>query len=65
MLRFTDSHPSGSAHNNRLYDILVRLAASDGRLDQREHETMLEITKCLGLPAATLDDRLAQYTIKR
>ena len=65
LLRFTDAHPTGSTHNERLYDILVRLAASDGRLDQREYDTMLEVTKCLGLPAATLDDRLAQYTIKR
>lgn len=65
LLRFTDAHPSGSEHNTRLYDILVRLAASDGRLDQREYDTMLEITKDLGLPASALEERLAQYTIKR
>ena len=65
LLRFTDMHPPGSEHNGRLYDILVRLAASDGRLDRREHDTMLDVTRGLGLPASTLDDRLAQYTIKR
>lgn len=65
LLRFTDAHPTGTAHNERLYGILVRLAASDGRLDQREYDTMLQITKALGLPAANLDDRLAQYTIRR
>ena len=65
LLRFTDAHPSGSEHNERLYDILVRLAASDGRLDQREYDTMLDVTRSLGLPASTLDDRLAQFTIKR
>ena len=65
LLRFTDAHPTGSAHNNRLYDILVRLAASDGRLDQREYDTMVEITRDLGLPAAALEARLAQYTIRR
>ena len=64
LLRFTDTHPSGSTHNNRLYDILVRLAASDGRLDQREYDSMVEITRDLDLPASTLDDRLAQYTIR-
>ena len=65
LLRFTDMHPAGSEHNGRLYDILVRLAASDGRLDRREQDTMLDVTEGLGLPASTLDDRLAQYTIKR
>ena len=65
LLRFTDAHPAGSEHNERLYDVLLRLAASDGRLDPREYETMALVTKSLGLPAETLDARLAQYTIKR
>jgi tellurite resistance protein len=65
LLRFTDAHPSGSEYNERLFNVLLRLAASDGRLDQREYDTMLEVTKDLGLPPATLEDRLSQYTIKR
>lgn len=65
LLRFTDAFPAGSGQNERLYDVLLRLAASDGRLDQREYDTMVPITKGLGLPAETLDARLAQYTIKR
>lgn len=65
LLRFTDAHPTGTRYNERLYGILVRLAASDGRLDQREYDTMMQITKALGMPAANLDDRLAQYTIRR
>lgn len=65
LLRFTDAHPAGAAHNDRLHDILVRLVASDGRLDRREHETMTQITADLGLPAALLEERLSAYTIKR
>ena len=38
LLRFTDAHPSGSEDSKRLYDVLVRLAASDSKLDQREYE---------------------------
>ena len=60
LLRFTDSHPAGSEDSKRLYDILVRLAASDSKLDQREYDVMAQITKALGLPPETLYARLPQ-----
>ena len=58
LLRFTDAHPPGSDETNRLYDMLVRLAASDERLDQREYDAMALITRALGMPADTLYARL-------
>ena len=65
VLRFTDSHPAGSKESTRLYDVLVRLAASDGRLDDREYETMKQITTDLGLRPEALEEKLAAFTIKR
>ena len=58
LLRFTDAHPPGSEDSKRLYDVLVRLAASDSKLDQREYDVMAQITKALGLPPETLYARL-------
>ena len=58
LLRFTDAHPPGSEDSKRLYDILVRLAASDSKLDQREYDVMAQVTKALGLPPETLYARL-------
>lgn len=65
LLRFTDSHKPGSEQIDRLFDILVRLAASDGRLHEREYEALTSIAKSLGLPATAVDNKLALYTIKR
>ena len=62
LLRFTDAHPPGSDETNRLYDMLVRLAASDERLDQREYDAMALITRSLGMPADTLYARLPRPT---
>ena len=58
LLRFTDAHPAGSEDSKRLYDVLVRLAASDSKLDQREYDVMAQITQALGLPPETLYARL-------
>lgn len=65
ILRFTDSHPANSKEVERLYDCLLRLAASDGRLDPREYDTMVEITQNLKLAPTTLDNKLALFSIKR
>lgn len=65
LLRFSDAHPSGTEPANRLYDVLLRLAAADGRLDPREYEAMVQITQALNLPAATLDNKLAMFNVKR
>ncbi|HET7656467.1 MAG TPA: TerB family tellurite resistance protein [Luteimonas sp.] len=65
--RFTAAHPSGSEENDRLHNILLRLAAADGKLDRREYDAMAEITRLLGQPAEVLDARLALHriTVKR
>ena len=65
LLRFVDAHPAGSEPAERLYNALLRLATSDGRLDPREYETMVQVTRDLGLPAITLDNRLAMFNVKR
>ncbi len=65
LLRFVDAHPAGSEPAERLYGALLRLATSDGRLDPREYETMVQVTRDLGLPAVTLDNRLAMFNVKR
>ena len=65
LLRFTDTYKTGSEQIERLFDILVRLSASDGRLDTREYEALKDIAKNLGLPATAVDNKLALYTIKR
>lgn len=65
--RFTAAHPSGSEENDRLHNILLRLAAADGKLDRREYDAMADITRLLGQPAEVLDARLALHriTVKR
>lgn len=63
MQRFTAACPAGSAENDRLHTLLLQLAAADGKLDRREYETMVEITRGLGQPAESLDGRLALHGI--
>ena len=65
LLRFVEAHPAGSPPAERLYDALLRLATADGRLDPREYDTMVQVTRDLGLPAITLDNRLAMFNVKR
>ena len=65
ILRFVDVHPAGSSEAERLYNVLVRLAASDGRLDGREYDTMKQVTADLGLRPEALDEKLSEYTIVR
>jgi DnaJ like chaperone protein len=65
LLRFTDVHKPGSAEAQRLHDVLVRLAASDGRLNPGEYGLMKQIGDDLGIPVETLDAKLAGYTLKR
>lgn len=65
LLRFTDVHRAGSEQVDRLFDILVRLAAADHRLDTREYEALRGIASDMGLPEAAADNKLALYTLKR
>lgn len=61
--RFTAAHPHGSAENDRLHNLLLKLAAADGRLERREYDALVEITRLLGQPAQSLDSRLALHGI--
>ncbi len=65
LLRFTDTYKPGAEQIDRLFDILVRLAAADGRLHEREFEALKSIARSLGLPVTAVDNKLALYTIKR
>lgn len=65
LLRFTDAHKAGSAEAQRLHDVLVRLVASDGRLNPGEYELMKQVGDALGVPHGSLDAKLADYTLKR
>lgn len=65
LLRFTDVHAAGSAEAERLHNVLVRLVASDGRLNPSEYELMKQVGHDLGIPLETLDAKLAEYTLKR
>lgn len=67
LARFTAVHPAGSAENDRLHNLLLQMAAADGRLERREYEAMVEITRGLGQPAESLEGRMALHgiTIRR
>ena len=65
LLRFTDVHKAGSSEARRLHNVLVRLVASDGRLNPDEHDLMKQVGDDLGIPIESLDTKLAEYTLKR
>lgn len=65
LLRFTDVHKPGSSEAERLHNVLVRLVASDGRLNPGEYGLMKQVGEDLGIRVETLDAKLAEYTLKR
>ena len=65
LLRFTDVHKAGSSEAERLHNVLVRLIASDGRLNPGEYDLMKQVGEDLGIRVETLDATLAEYTLKR
>ncbi len=65
LLRFTDVHNPGSSEAERLHNVLVRLVASDGRLNPGEYDLMKQVGQDLGIPVEVLDEKLAEYTLKR
>ena len=65
LLRFTDVHAPGSPDAERLHHVLVRLTAADGRLNPGEYDLMKQIGNDLGISLATLDAKLAEYSLKR
>lgn len=56
--RFLSRFPKGTAESQKLYDMLVRLAAADGRVRPRERTFLEELTTALGFAPDTLDARL-------
>jgi DnaJ like chaperone protein len=56
--RFLAAHPKGSAEVEGLYDTLLRLAASDGRLYARERAAMETLSTALGYGTDVMERRL-------
>jgi len=56
--RFLSIHPAGSPEVGRLYETLLNLAGSDGRVRPREREFLEQITSGLGFTPDILDQRL-------
>ncbi len=56
--RFLSVHPAGSPEVGTLYETLLNLAGSDGRVRPREREFLEQITSGLGFTPDILDQRL-------
>jgi len=56
--RYLAQHPKGSPEADQLYDTLLRLAASDGRLYARERAAMETLSTALGHTVEEMDRRL-------
>ena len=56
--RFLSVHPAGSPEVGKLYETLLDLAGSDGRVRPREKEFLQQITAGLGFTPDILDSRL-------
>lgn len=56
--RYLAQHPKGSDEAGHLYDTLLRLAASDGRLYARERAAMETLSVALGHSVEEMDRRL-------
>lgn len=56
--RFMSVHPAGSPEVGKLYETLLDLAGSDGRVRPREREFLEQITSGLGFTPDILDMRL-------
>ncbi|HWT15183.1 MAG TPA: TerB family tellurite resistance protein [Patescibacteria group bacterium] len=56
--RFLSVHPAGSPEVGKLYETLLNLAGSDGRVRPREREFLEQITAGLGFTPDILDSRL-------
>ncbi|MDQ3040204.1 MAG: TerB family tellurite resistance protein [Pseudomonadota bacterium] len=65
LLRFTDVHVAGSPEAVRLHEVLLRLVASDGRLNPNEYDLMKQVGQDLGIPVEALDAKLDGLTLKR
>lgn len=64
MRRFLVAHPKGSEELNHLYDSLLRLAGSDGRMRPGERAFLERITAGLGFSVDALDARIANLGTK-
>ena len=64
MRRFLVAHPKGSEELNHLYDSLLRLAGSDGRMRPGERAFLEKITAGLGFSVDALEARIANLGTK-
>ena len=58
--RFTAQYPTGSDEMERLFDSLLRLSLSDGRVYPREREALVRLAAAFGLSEKQLDERMAR-----
>lgn len=56
--RFTAVHASGSEASERMFEVLLKLALSDGRIYAREREALEKVAAGFGISEKSLDLRL-------
>lgn len=56
--RFTDVHKLGSDEMGALFESLLKLSLSDGRVYPRERMALERLAKAFGIPIKSLDQRL-------
>jgi DnaJ like chaperone protein len=56
--RFIAAHPAGSEEAERMFEVLLRLALSDGRIYAREREALEKVAAGFGITEQSLDMRL-------
>ena len=56
--RFSATYPSGSEEMERLFEALLRLSLSDGRMYRRERDALERVAKAFGLDNDSLESRL-------
>lgn len=61
--RFSKLHPSGSDGMERLFEALLRLSLSDGRMYRRERDALERVATAFGLSKDSLEKRLRALNI--
>ncbi len=62
--RFSALHPSGSEEMERLFEALLRLSLSDGRMYRRERDALERVATAFGLTNDALEARLRALKVE-